>query len=188
VTTSRTISSSVLLRGEPSSSWRSSWSSRTTSGLISTPRQPRDARSRTAQTSDSHERSLGSRPITFTRRRVSPNVLSMKFECLMRAECSFGNTGMWSSDRGRPPGRRRPRGRASSTRQRTPSPASRPPRRRPHRHLLRCRSRSPRSPFSPDRGRASAPSEHIPTRWMRQRWRGESGNTSSTVPMSPAPP
>jgi hypothetical protein len=49
-----------------------------------TPRQPRLARSSTAHTSDRQERSPGRRPITFTRRRVSPKVRSMKLECRWR--------------------------------------------------------------------------------------------------------
>ncbi len=35
--------------------------------------------------------SPGSRPITLTRRRVSPKVRSMKLECRMRCQCSRGN-------------------------------------------------------------------------------------------------
>jgi hypothetical protein len=58
-------------------SWRrSSCSSRTAAGVITTPRRPREARSSTAQTSDRQERSPGSRPITLVRRRVSPKVRS----------------------------------------------------------------------------------------------------------------
>ena len=48
------------------------------------PRQPREARSSTAQTSDRQLVSPGSRPITLTRRRVSPKVRSMKLECRIR--------------------------------------------------------------------------------------------------------
>lgn len=59
-------------------------------GVISTPRQPRDARSRTAQTSERHERSPGSLPITFTRLRISPKV-RLKLECRMRCQWTFGN-------------------------------------------------------------------------------------------------
>ena len=33
----------------------------------------------------------GSRPMTFTRLRVSPKVRSMKLECRMRFQCSRGN-------------------------------------------------------------------------------------------------
>src|SRR6266702_7850017 len=46
------------------------------------PRQPREARSSTAQTRVRQLVSPGSRPMTLTRRRVSPNVLSMKLEAL----------------------------------------------------------------------------------------------------------
>jgi hypothetical protein len=45
-------------------------------GVIVRPRQPRLARSSTAHTSDRHEASPGSRPMTLTRRRVSPKVRS----------------------------------------------------------------------------------------------------------------
>jgi hypothetical protein len=55
------------------------------------PRQPAEARSSTAHTSDRQECSPGSRPITLTRRRVSPKVRSMKLECRTRVQCSRGN-------------------------------------------------------------------------------------------------
>ena len=55
-----------------------------------TPRQPRLARSSTAHTRLRQDRSPGSRPMTFTRRRVSPKVRSMKLEWRMRAWCSAG--------------------------------------------------------------------------------------------------
>jgi tetrahydromethanopterin S-methyltransferase subunit E len=55
------------------------------------PRQPAEARSSTAHTSFRQECSPGSRPITLTRRRVSPKVRSMKFECRTRVQCSRGN-------------------------------------------------------------------------------------------------
>ena len=45
------------------------------------PRQPREARSRTAQTRVRQLVSPGRRPMTLVRRRVSPKVRSMKFEC-----------------------------------------------------------------------------------------------------------
>jgi hypothetical protein len=49
--------------------------SRTLAGDWLTPRQPRLARSSTAQTSDRQLHSPGRRPITFTRRRDSPKIL-----------------------------------------------------------------------------------------------------------------
>jgi len=55
------------------------------------PRQPVEARSSTAHTSDRHERSPGSRLITFARRRVSPKDRSMKFEWRARVQYSRGN-------------------------------------------------------------------------------------------------
>jgi hypothetical protein len=55
---------------------------------MSTPRHPRLARSRTAHTSDRQLRSPGRRPMTFTRRRVSPNVRSMKLEWRILRQCS----------------------------------------------------------------------------------------------------
>lgn len=45
---------------------------------------PREARSKTAQTSVRQLVSLGSRPMTLVRRRVSPKVRSMTLECRMR--------------------------------------------------------------------------------------------------------
>ena len=45
------------------------------------PRQPREARSRTAQTRVRQLVSPGSRPMTLVRRRVSPKMRSMKLEC-----------------------------------------------------------------------------------------------------------
>src|SRR6266516_3446151 len=72
-------------------SWRRrSCSKRTPTGVIVTPRQPRDARSKTAHTSDRQLVSPGSRPITLTRRRVSPKVRSMKLEWRIRRQCSRG--------------------------------------------------------------------------------------------------
>ena len=94
---------------------RSSASSRMEPRVCCTPRQPRPARSSTAHTSDRHERSPGSRPITFTRRRVSPKVRSMKLEWRMRP--------WW----------------------RTPRPAWSPGPRPPGRVGRRCRRRSPRT-------------------------------------------
>jgi hypothetical protein len=49
------------------------------------PRQPREARSSTAQTRDRQLGSPGSQPMTLTRRRVSPKVRSMKLEWRMQA-------------------------------------------------------------------------------------------------------
>jgi len=43
---------------------------------VSSPRQPPLARSSTAQTKDRHVLSPGKRPITFTRRQLSPKVRS----------------------------------------------------------------------------------------------------------------
>jgi hypothetical protein len=54
------------------------------------PRQPREARSSTAHTSDMQLVSPGSRPMTLTRRRVSPKVRPMKLECRVRVQCSRG--------------------------------------------------------------------------------------------------
>ena len=45
-----------------------------------TPRQPRLARSSTAHTNDRQPVSPGSQPMTFTRRRDSPKVRSMKLQ------------------------------------------------------------------------------------------------------------
>jgi hypothetical protein len=53
-------------------------------------RQPTEARSSTAHISDKQACSPGSRPITFTRRRVSPKVHSMKLECRSLVQCSRG--------------------------------------------------------------------------------------------------
>jgi hypothetical protein len=53
-------------------------------GVMVRPRQPWLARSSTAHTSDRQERSPGNRPMTLTRRRVSPKVRSMTLECRMR--------------------------------------------------------------------------------------------------------
>src|ERR1700756_2506774 len=55
-----------------------------------TPRQPRLARSSTAQTNDRQVASPGNRPMTLTRRWDSPKVRSMKLECRMRFQCSRG--------------------------------------------------------------------------------------------------
>jgi hypothetical protein len=60
-------------------------------GVMVRPRQPRLARSSTAHPSDKQERSPGSRPMTFTRRRVSPKVRSMKLEWRILRQCSAGN-------------------------------------------------------------------------------------------------
>jgi hypothetical protein len=57
-------------------------------GVMVSPRQPREARSSTAHTSDRQLVSPGSRPITLVRRRVSPKVRSMKLECRIRRWCS----------------------------------------------------------------------------------------------------
>lgn len=54
------------------------------------PRQPRLARSSTAQTSDGQECSPGSRPITLTRRCLSPKVRSSRLEWRIRCRCSIG--------------------------------------------------------------------------------------------------
>src|SRR6476620_8596883 len=50
---------------------RRSTSRRSPAGVMVNPRQPVEARSSTAHTSDRHEGSPGSRPMTLTRRRVS---------------------------------------------------------------------------------------------------------------------
>jgi hypothetical protein len=76
--------------GGSSSWWRMSLSSRVPVGAIVMPRQPREARSSTAHTRFTQLTSPGSRPITFTRRRVSPKVRSMKLECRIRRWCSTG--------------------------------------------------------------------------------------------------
>jgi hypothetical protein len=55
------------------------------------PRQPREARSSTAQTRVRQLVSPGSWQMTLTRRRVSPEVRSMKLECRIRLWCSAGN-------------------------------------------------------------------------------------------------
>jgi hypothetical protein len=57
---------------------------------MTTPRQPREARSSTAHTSDRQLRSPGSRPITLTRRRVSPKVRSIRLVWRILAQCSPG--------------------------------------------------------------------------------------------------
>jgi hypothetical protein len=57
---------------------RRSCSSRSPAGVVVNPRQPAEARSSTAHTSEMQECSLGSRPITLTRRRVSPKVRSIR--------------------------------------------------------------------------------------------------------------
>jgi hypothetical protein len=73
-------------------SWRrSSCSSRTAAGVMTTPRQPREARSSTAHTSDKQLRSPGSRPITLTLRLVSPKVRSIRLVWRILAQCSRGN-------------------------------------------------------------------------------------------------
>jgi hypothetical protein len=58
---------------------------------MTTPRQPREARSSTAHTRLTHERSPGSRPITLTRRRVSPKVRSIRLVWRILGQCSRGN-------------------------------------------------------------------------------------------------
>jgi hypothetical protein len=57
-------------------------------GVMVSPRQPLDARSSTAQTRLRRLCSPGSRPITFTLRRVSPKVRSIRLEWRMRLRCS----------------------------------------------------------------------------------------------------
>ena len=75
-----------------------SLSSRVPVGPIVMPRQPREARSSTATARFKQLASPGSRPITFTRRRVSPSVLSMKLQCRIGGRAPPGNagTGQWS--------------------------------------------------------------------------------------------
>src|ERR671919_1193428 len=87
VTVSADAFSSASIGVGSMSSRRSSARRRMEGMVCCTPRQPRLARSSTAHTSDRHERSPGSRPMTFTRRRVSPKVRSMKLECRMRPQC-----------------------------------------------------------------------------------------------------
>jgi hypothetical protein len=60
-------------------------------GVMVSPRQPLEARSSTAQTSDRQDCSPGSRPITLTRRRVSPKVRSIRLEWRIRFQCWRGN-------------------------------------------------------------------------------------------------
>ena len=76
--------------GGSNSCRRSSCSSRDPAGVMASPRQPREARSSTAHTRLRQLASPGSRPMTFTRRRVSPKVRSMKLECRIRLWCSTG--------------------------------------------------------------------------------------------------
>ena len=57
---------------------------------VSSPRQPPLARSSTAQTSDRQLCSPGKRPITFTRRRLSPKVRSSRLLWRIRSQCSAG--------------------------------------------------------------------------------------------------
>ena len=64
-------------RGGCSRARRRSWSWRTPAGVMASPRQPRDARSSTAQAMLTQLVSPGKRPITLVRRRVSPKVRSM---------------------------------------------------------------------------------------------------------------
>ena len=79
-------------------SWVGGWSSerrrscsrRSPVAVTVKPRQPREARSSTAQTMLMQEVSPGNRPMTLARRRVSPKVRSMKLECRMRWWCSVG--------------------------------------------------------------------------------------------------
>jgi hypothetical protein len=49
-------------------------------------------------TNDRHECSPGSRPMTLTRRRDSPKLRSIKFECRTRVQCSRGNRRCTVSD------------------------------------------------------------------------------------------
>jgi hypothetical protein len=63
---------------------RRSWSSRSPAGVRVNPRQPREARSSTAQTRLVQLVSPGSRPMTLTRRRYRRKVRSMKLECRTR--------------------------------------------------------------------------------------------------------
>jgi len=78
-------------RGGSTSERRRSWSSRRPSAVMVRPRQPREARSSTAQTRVRQEVSPGRLPMTLTRRRVSPKVRSTKSECRMRWWCPAGN-------------------------------------------------------------------------------------------------
>lgn len=63
---------------------RRSWSWRSPAGVMVSPRQPRDARSSTAQAMQAQLVSPGRRPITLARQRVSPTVRSMKLKWRMR--------------------------------------------------------------------------------------------------------
>jgi len=71
-------------RGGSSRERRRSCRRRRRSLVMVRPRQPLEARSKTAQTRVRQEVSPGSRPITLVRRRVSPKVGSMKLECRIR--------------------------------------------------------------------------------------------------------
>jgi hypothetical protein len=64
-------------------------------GVMVRPRQLREARSRTAQTRDRQEASAGSRPITLTRRRVSPKGRSMKLGAGSGGGAPAGTAGTW---------------------------------------------------------------------------------------------
>ena len=63
--------------GGSGSAWRRSASRRSPAGVMANPRQPAEARSSTAHASEVQECSPGRRPITLTRRGVSPKVRSM---------------------------------------------------------------------------------------------------------------
>ena len=96
--------------GESNSCRRRSCSSRDPAGVIASPRQPREARSSTAHTRLRQLASPGSRPMTFTRRRVSPKVRSMKLECRIRLMVLDGQAqiaGQLRSVREQTPDRRR---------------------------------------------------------------------------------
>ena len=59
-------------------------------GVWRRPRQPALVRASTAQTKETQVASLGSRPITLTRRRDSPKVRSNRLVWRMRRQCSAG--------------------------------------------------------------------------------------------------
>ncbi len=63
------------------------------SAALSATSQPCEARSSTARTSVRQEASPGSRPMTLTRRRVSPKVRSMRLVCRILRQCSRGTSG-----------------------------------------------------------------------------------------------
>src|SRR5207247_1717801 len=71
--------------------WRRSRSiSATAGGVMTTPRQPREESSSTAQIKASAEVSPGKRPITFVRRRTSTKVRSSRLVLRMRLRCWEG--------------------------------------------------------------------------------------------------